>query len=128
MRAKWVREIRELLGSEEFRAWDRRYTQVKQEVESTREFIVERADAIKVGKFRSESSTRYAEDIVFRCGELEGESDAAGAEYAAIDNDSFEFLSEFEDQRQVVRVKRVERDRAEGAAVGIVQSVIAVIQ
>lgn len=113
MKAKRIREISECVKSSAFDAWYVRYNELRKERTLLQE---EREDALAlaaVAAFKAESTLRCADETLFRAGECEDRSARAHAEFAEIENDSFETLSTFEMQRQKTSESWAELDRAE---------------
>ena len=100
IKVKSGREVRDLIGSEPFNTWYSRYQTVRQAIQAARDrhFEVEAESAMVT--LRAEYSQRRADECLFRAGECEDLGELAHAEFAEIENTSFEMLSEFETERR----------------------------
>ncbi len=99
MKAKKISELRELLRSEEFAAWYRRYNDLgehQRNAEQHREDILAQVNMLS---FKAEFLQNAGDETLFRAAECEDASARALAEFSGIENDSFDTLSGFEIQR-----------------------------
>jgi len=108
-----LREVQELLGSAAFDGWFGRYKGAQTAIEiarARREDLLSQAHMVR---YRADLTQQSADDKLFAAAEFEDRSAQANAEFASIENDSFEALSEFEGQRQRAIDALVARDRFE---------------
>lgn len=113
MKAKRIREIRDILESSAFQNWFQRYSDVQTAIRQTQERRQELLADANMVRFRADSTQRRADDKLFQAGEFENRSVEAEAEFAQIENDSFETLSAFEVQRQATTQSWMETSAAE---------------
>ena len=113
MKSRGVCSIRDLIRSDDFTAWFSHYSNLNRSNQHLSFRIEDLTSKIEILGFRAEATHRKADDILFLCGELENKSELSHAEFADIENTSFENLSDFESQRQLVNERVVSLDRAE---------------
>jgi len=82
--------------------WYRRYNDMRVERQAVFDKRDELMVQIEMSRFRADFTYRLADEKLFKSGECEDRAQEANAEYAHIDNTSFEKLSSFEEQRQRV--------------------------
>ena len=100
MKAKRLREVRELLDSDAFKSWFQIYQSQRCELREQRERRGDLLGQVRMFAFRVEYLQQAGDDTVMESGACEDRSAQAAAELAHIENESFESLSSFETQRQ----------------------------
>ena len=99
MKVKSAREIRNILRSEPFSIWYRRFNELREELRANRIRREELLAKINMVAYAAEATHQAADEKVYEAGEYEDLSARAHAEFAEIENESFEALGEFEAQR-----------------------------
>ena len=66
-----------------------------------------------MASFRADFTQRQGDERLFEAGESEDLSAQAATEYAEIENNSFELLSSFEDQRKNVTAAWIDLDQVD---------------
>ena len=115
MQSKGVSDVRKLINSGDFASWFRYYSELSENSQRLTSRVEDLISKIEILGFRSEATHRKADEILFLSGELEDKSQLAQAEYAEIENSSFEQLSTFESQRRVVNDCAIFQDQVEDA-------------
>lgn len=113
MQAKWEREVRELLRSEVFRAWLRRYHIVREELKNARLKRNSLDLEAQTLALQADATQRLGDERLFAAGEAEDAAARAQAAHADIENSSFEKLSRFELERSRATGSWQEADRLE---------------
>ncbi|MBI3178288.1 MAG: hypothetical protein HYZ27_01425 [Deltaproteobacteria bacterium] len=113
MQAKTQSEVRDLLGSPAFVAWFERYNELRRSMVEAREHYRDLLVQAAMARFKSDLTTQWADDRVLEAGECEDRAGQAAAEFAEIENSSFEMVSKFEMQRQRATEAWEEMDRSE---------------
>jgi hypothetical protein len=94
-----VRELRQLLASEGFTTWYRRFDELRQTIAAARqrhdEFLAEQS----LLTFQVDTLQRAADEAVFGAGELDERAAQAQGEVMQHDNTSFAVLGAYEEQR-----------------------------
>lgn len=99
MQAKSLAEVRELVGSPEFRRWaDELAKSVAAEAQAAEQFD-ELLTQSTVMDFRAELAQKNAIDTLYKAGECEDAAARLFAEATDIENRSFEVVATFEEQR-----------------------------
>ena len=113
MKAKWIHEIESMVRSSEFGEWYQEYIELSnglKKVRLAREDLLAQASMLHA---RAEFGQQCADEKLFSAGECEDSGAAAYAEFAEIENNSFEALSAYEVQRQKASDTWMELDRHE---------------
>jgi hypothetical protein len=111
MKAKWVHEIEGLVRSPEFGEWYQEFIELTngfKKVKLAREDLLAQASMMHA---RADFGQQCADEKLFAAGECEDSGAAAHAEFAEIENNSFEALSAYEVQRQKASDTWMELDR-----------------
>lgn len=106
-------EVRELIESEPFNTWYRRYKQLRRAIATARDEQDTLRLQVEVAALQAEYGQRIAEETLFAAGERSDQATAATAEVATIENLAYEELSQFEQERRVSTRCWTERDRLE---------------
>ena len=115
MKAKWVHEIESLVRSVEFSEWYQEFIELSnglKKVKLAREDLLAQASMMNA---RADFGQQCADEKLFGAGECEDSGAAAHAEFAEIENSSFEALSAYEVQRQKASDTWMELDRYEAS-------------
>lgn len=99
MKAKWIDEVAGILDSEPFKAWLERLDRARKDLKVASDRYEELLTQVNLLDFRAELLHRRAIDTLERANVLEDESTRLSNEAAALENDSFEAVSQFEMQR-----------------------------
>ncbi|MBI5511204.1 MAG: hypothetical protein HY903_20785 [Deltaproteobacteria bacterium] len=113
MRTRTVQEVRNVLQTQVFATWYKRYCEVRQAIEGAQARRTDLLGQAHMVRYKADLTQQTADDKLFAAGEFEDLAARSHAEYAEIENDSFEVLSEFELQRQKAIDALVDRDRLE---------------
>jgi hypothetical protein len=114
IRPKWLREVREILRDGSFQAWFARYRELRLAIEASTERHDHLVEAAGIAGYRSEITQRTGDDTLYRVGALEDLVAHASSDQARTDNDSFDQLHAFEEQRNRARAVWEETLRIEG--------------
>ena len=100
MQAKWHHELRDLIRSESFMNWYRQYNILRESSKITALRLVDLRAQASLLALKAENTQHNADDCVYRAGEYEDLALMAQADFAEIENTSFEQLSQFETERR----------------------------
>lgn len=118
MKAKSITEIRATLADSDFQAWFTRRDELRKSLETARVEFDEVDTQYETTRYRYQYIQRKAEKLVFDAGECIDQSARAQADFASVENDSFQLLSDFENQSQLLQDAVIERDQIEKALEG----------
>ena len=118
MKAKSITEIRATLSDSDFQAWFTRRDELRKSLETTRVEFDEVDTQYETTRYRYQYIQRKAEKLVFEAGECIDQSARAQADFASVENDSFQLLSDFESQSQMLQDAIIARDQIEKALEG----------
>ncbi len=108
MKSYRVNSLRELVSSSDFLTWHGKHSEMSlalRELEDKREAL---EFDLNIAKYRADSFQNFADETLFKAGDLEDQSARSEAQYAEIENDSFQLLSDFEDKSRDEEQARIE--------------------
>jgi hypothetical protein len=114
IRPKWLREVHDLLQSEQFSSWFAEYRELRSAVAAVQSRRDELAADGALSEIRAELTQRAGDELVYEAGAREDLAARAAAECAVIENDSFELLSAYELRRSRARENQRELERRQG--------------
>lgn len=100
MQARWHHELRDLVRSEQFMNWYRQYNILRESSKINAVRLGELRNQASILALKAEATQHNADDCVYRAGEYEDLAFTAQADFAEIENTSFEQLSQFETERR----------------------------
>ena len=107
MKSYRVHSLQELVKSSEFLSWHGKHSEMSAgllELENKREQL---EFDLNNARYRADSFQNFADDTLFKAGDLEDQSARSEARYAEIENDSFQLLSDFEDKSREEEQARI---------------------
>ena len=102
MKAKWLKEVRSLLASQEFKDWWRDYTKTQIEIDRTKEHLDELLTQGNLLDFRAELSQKKAIDRLYLSSGYDDQAAKLLAEASEMENRSYEAVANFEEKRVYV--------------------------
>ena len=108
MKSYRVSSLRELVSSSNFLTWHGKHSEMSEalrQLEDKREAL---EFDLNIAKYRADSFQNYADETLFKAGDFEDQSARSEAQYAEIENDSFQLLSDFEDKSRDEEQARIE--------------------
>ena len=98
MKSHRIRSLKELISTSAFREWHSKHNQLNAELLDLEDRREELELSLNIARFETEFIQGNADRTFLSAGDFEDESARSEAEYAAIENDSFQLLSDFEDK------------------------------
>jgi chromosome segregation ATPase len=99
MKAKWLKEVKSLLSSHEFKDWWRDFTRTQMELDRTREHLDELLTQENLMDFRSDLAQKNAIDKLYLSTSHEDQATGLLAEASELENRSYEVVANFERKR-----------------------------
>jgi hypothetical protein len=99
MKARRLSEVRQLVGSPEFKLWWESLLGARRARDDARDRHEELLSQAMLMDFRAELAQKNAIDTLYRAGELEDEAARGAVESLELENASFKVVAEFEEQR-----------------------------
>lgn len=99
MKAKYLKELRNLLDSEEFQEWWSKYKEKKMEISNLRSNIDELMLLQNLHEFNANRSQKRALDLIEESSQMEALAAKWLAEASDLDNKSYEAVARFESKR-----------------------------
>jgi len=102
MKPKWLKDVKDLLDSPDFKSWWAQLETARRDLRVTQEQEDEVLTQNNLLNFRAEMGQRAASDLLFKAGEYEDAATHLLADASDLDNRSFRIVAEFEDMRVLV--------------------------
>jgi len=102
MKAKWLKEIKGLLSSQDFKDWWRDYTKTQIEIDRAKERLDELLTQENLQEFRSDLSQKKGIDTLYQSSGYEDQAAKMVAEASELENRSYEAVANFEEKRVYV--------------------------
>jgi len=118
VKAKSITDIRTTLSDSEFQTWFNRRDELRKSFDAARVEFDEVDTQYETTRYRYQYIQRKAEKLVFEAGECIDQSARAQADFASVENDSFQLLSDFENQSQLLQDSIIARDQIEKSLEG----------
>nr|ADI21618.1 hypothetical protein [uncultured myxobacterium HF0130_06F04] len=108
MKSHRIRSLKELISTAEFTTWHAKHNELNRSVLELEEKREELELALAIARFETEFIQGNADQTFLSAGDFEDESARSEAEYAAVENDSFQLLSDFEDKSRDEETARID--------------------
>jgi chromosome segregation ATPase len=93
-----TRSLKELISTTGFKTWHAKHNELNAEVLALEEKREELELGLAIARFETEFIQGNADQTFLSAGDFEDESARSEAEFAEVENDSFQLLSDFEDK------------------------------
>ncbi|NOZ85828.1 MAG: hypothetical protein GXP49_06130 [Deltaproteobacteria bacterium] len=102
MKAKWHKEVRELLSSVEFKQWWDELNKTEKDIEGTNQKLEEELAQVTLLEFRSEFTQKKGIDTLDKANDHEFTAESMQAEASELENKALEAVARFEELRFLV--------------------------
>jgi len=93
-----TRSLKELISTSDFRTWHAKHNELNAELLALEDKREDVELKLNIARFETEFIQGNADQTFLSAGDFEDQSARSEAEYASIENDSFQLLSDFEDK------------------------------